>query len=86
MGHRARLTRQGQGRALKKAAEGYWKGRVGVDALRETARDLCRTHWRQPADAGITEGPTGDSSPRSRRPSGGTPSPSDGERGTRVLR
>lgn len=52
--------RQGQNRELKKAVEGYWKGRVGADALRETARDLRRANWRQLADAGITEVPTGD--------------------------
>ncbi len=52
--------RQGQDRELKRAVEGYWKGRVGADALRETARDLRRTNWQQLADTGITELPTGD--------------------------
>ncbi|MEU6166967.1 5-methyltetrahydropteroyltriglutamate--homocysteine S-methyltransferase [Streptomyces tanashiensis] len=52
--------RQGQHRELKKAVEGYWKGRVTADALRETAAGLRRTHWRQLADAGIHEVPTGD--------------------------
>ncbi|TSB31753.1 5-methyltetrahydropteroyltriglutamate--homocysteine S-methyltransferase [Streptomyces benahoarensis] len=52
--------RQGQNRELKKAIEGYWKGRVTADALRATAADLRRTHWRQLADAGIGEVPTGD--------------------------
>ncbi|MFJ6783799.1 5-methyltetrahydropteroyltriglutamate--homocysteine S-methyltransferase [Streptomyces yangpuensis] len=52
--------RQGQNRELKKAVEGYWKGRVGAGALHETARTLRRTHWRQLAEAGITEVPTGD--------------------------
>ncbi|MFJ7780031.1 5-methyltetrahydropteroyltriglutamate--homocysteine S-methyltransferase [Streptomyces yangpuensis] len=52
--------RQGQDRELKKAVEGYWKGRVGAGALHETARTLRRTHWRQLAEAGITEVPTGD--------------------------
>ncbi|MFI5980162.1 5-methyltetrahydropteroyltriglutamate--homocysteine S-methyltransferase [Streptomyces sp. NPDC051555] len=52
--------RQGQNRELKKAVEGYWKGRVGADALRETAATLRRTHWRQLAEAGIGEVPTGD--------------------------
>ncbi|GAB7029222.1 5-methyltetrahydropteroyltriglutamate--homocysteine S-methyltransferase [Streptomyces platensis subsp. malvinus] len=52
--------RQGQNRELKKAVEGYWKGRVGADALRATAAELRRTHWRQLADAGIDEVPTGD--------------------------
>ncbi|WP_405746964.1 5-methyltetrahydropteroyltriglutamate--homocysteine S-methyltransferase [Streptomyces sp. NBC_01525] len=52
--------RQGQNRELKKAIEGYWKGRVTADTLRATAADLRRTHWRQLADAGIGEVPTGD--------------------------
>ncbi|MEU7041980.1 5-methyltetrahydropteroyltriglutamate--homocysteine S-methyltransferase [Streptomyces varsoviensis] len=52
--------RQGAHRELKKAVEGYWKGRVGADALRETAEGLRRENWRQLADAGIDEVPTGD--------------------------
>ncbi|MFE3941838.1 5-methyltetrahydropteroyltriglutamate--homocysteine S-methyltransferase [Streptomyces sp. NPDC059118] len=52
--------RQGPNRELKKAIEGYWKGRVTADALRETAAELRRSHWRQLADAGVHEVPTGD--------------------------
>ncbi|MET8750837.1 5-methyltetrahydropteroyltriglutamate--homocysteine S-methyltransferase [Streptomyces sp. NPDC004667] len=52
--------RQGQNRELKKAVEGYWKGRVTADALRQTAADLRRTNWRQLTEAGIHEVPTGD--------------------------
>ncbi|MFF4407530.1 5-methyltetrahydropteroyltriglutamate--homocysteine S-methyltransferase [Streptomyces sp. NPDC001404] len=52
--------RQGRNRELKKAIEGYWKGRVTADALRETAAGLRRTTWRQLAEAGIHEVPTGD--------------------------
>ncbi|MGW6832429.1 5-methyltetrahydropteroyltriglutamate--homocysteine S-methyltransferase [Streptomyces sp. NPDC054949] len=52
--------RQGRNRELKKAIEGYWKGRATADTLRETARDLRRTNWAQLAEAGITELPTGD--------------------------
>ncbi|MEU8953406.1 5-methyltetrahydropteroyltriglutamate--homocysteine S-methyltransferase [Streptomyces sp. NPDC048518] len=52
--------RQGQNRELKKAVEGYWKGHVTAAALRETAADLRRANWRQLADAGIDEVPTGD--------------------------
>ncbi|MFH8635162.1 5-methyltetrahydropteroyltriglutamate--homocysteine S-methyltransferase [Streptomyces lydicus] len=52
--------RQGQNRELKKAIEGYWKGKVTADALKETARTLRRSHWQQLADAGIHEVPTGD--------------------------
>ncbi|MER6209320.1 5-methyltetrahydropteroyltriglutamate--homocysteine S-methyltransferase [Streptomyces sp. NPDC001642] len=52
--------RQGRGRELKKAIEGYWKGRVDADALRTTAAELRRTNWQHLADAGIHEVPTGD--------------------------
>ncbi|MEV7279359.1 5-methyltetrahydropteroyltriglutamate--homocysteine S-methyltransferase [Streptomyces sp. NPDC093111] len=52
--------RQGRNRELKKAIEGYWKGRVTADALRDTAAGLRRTNWLQLADAGVAEVPTGD--------------------------
>ncbi|MFD9032742.1 5-methyltetrahydropteroyltriglutamate--homocysteine S-methyltransferase [Streptomyces sp. NPDC059567] len=52
--------RQGGNRELKKAVEGYWKGRVTADALRETARELRRSNWEQLVDAGVHEVPTGD--------------------------
>ncbi|MBP5941323.1 5-methyltetrahydropteroyltriglutamate--homocysteine S-methyltransferase [Streptomyces acidiscabies] len=52
--------RQGENRELKKAVEGYWKGRVTAGQLRSTAADLRATTWRRLADAGIDEVPTGD--------------------------
>ncbi|BET52678.1 5-methyltetrahydropteroyltriglutamate--homocysteine S-methyltransferase [Kitasatospora aureofaciens] len=52
--------RQGRNRELKKAVEGYWKGRVDAEALRSAAAGLRRSNWRQLADAGIHEVPTGD--------------------------
>ncbi|MFC5805865.1 5-methyltetrahydropteroyltriglutamate--homocysteine S-methyltransferase [Streptomyces formicae] len=52
--------RQGPNRELKKAVEGYWKGRLTAGALRETAAELRRSTWRQLAGAGIHEVPTGD--------------------------
>ncbi|WP_423834588.1 5-methyltetrahydropteroyltriglutamate--homocysteine S-methyltransferase [Streptomyces manipurensis] len=52
--------RQGQNRELKKAIEGYWKGLVTAEALRQTAADLRRSNWQQLAEAGIHEVPTGD--------------------------
>lgn len=52
--------RQGPDRELKKAIEGYWKGRVSADALRSTAADLRAAAWKQLAAAGIHEVPTGD--------------------------
>ncbi|MEV3886166.1 5-methyltetrahydropteroyltriglutamate--homocysteine S-methyltransferase [Streptomyces griseoincarnatus] len=52
--------RQGPNRELKKAIEGYWKGRVTADALHATAAELRRNHWQQLADVGVHEVPTGD--------------------------
>ncbi|MFJ4870393.1 5-methyltetrahydropteroyltriglutamate--homocysteine S-methyltransferase [Streptomyces sp. NPDC088757] len=52
--------RQGRDRELKKAIEGYWKGRVTAGALRSTAAELRRANWRQLAGAGVHEVPTGD--------------------------
>ncbi|MEU1535701.1 5-methyltetrahydropteroyltriglutamate--homocysteine S-methyltransferase [Streptomyces fagopyri] len=52
--------RQGPDRELKKAIEGYWKGRTTADALRETASGLRRSNWRDLTKSGINEVPTGD--------------------------
>ncbi|WP_328320755.1 5-methyltetrahydropteroyltriglutamate--homocysteine S-methyltransferase [Kribbella sp. NBC_00382] len=52
--------RQGPNRELKKAIEGYWKGSVSADTLRQTARELRSANWRQLAADGIDEIPTGD--------------------------
>ncbi|WP_405656674.1 5-methyltetrahydropteroyltriglutamate--homocysteine S-methyltransferase [Streptomyces sp. RK9] len=52
--------RQGAGRELKKAIEGYWKGRVTAQALKETATELRRSTWQRLAAAGVHEVPTGD--------------------------
>ncbi|MEZ0108549.1 5-methyltetrahydropteroyltriglutamate--homocysteine methyltransferase [Catenulispora sp. EB89] len=52
--------RQGCNRELKKAVEGYWHGRVSAEALHQTASDLRRENWRQLAEAGIDEVPSGD--------------------------
>ncbi|MGW5680191.1 5-methyltetrahydropteroyltriglutamate--homocysteine S-methyltransferase, partial [Streptomyces sp. NPDC003860] len=52
--------RQGRGRELKKAVEGYWKGRVSAAALHATAAELRRSNWQELAAAGIDEVPTGD--------------------------
>ncbi|AOP49354.1 5-methyltetrahydropteroyltriglutamate--homocysteine S-methyltransferase [Streptomyces lydicus] len=52
--------RQGRNRELKKAIEGYWKGRVTADALRATAAGLRRANWRDLAEAGLHEVPVGD--------------------------
>ncbi|WP_372410857.1 5-methyltetrahydropteroyltriglutamate--homocysteine S-methyltransferase [Streptomyces luteireticuli] len=52
--------RQGAGRELKKAVEGYWKGRVDAGELRRTAAALRAATWRGLAGAGVHEVPTGD--------------------------
>ncbi|MEU3531738.1 5-methyltetrahydropteroyltriglutamate--homocysteine S-methyltransferase [Streptomyces murinus] len=52
--------RQGANRELKKAIEGYWKGRVTATELRATAAELRSTTWRRLAAAGLHEVPTGD--------------------------
>ncbi|WP_255512862.1 hypothetical protein [Kribbella sp. VKM Ac-2568] len=40
--------------------EGYWKGTVSADALRQTAAELRRANWQQLAADGIDEVPTSD--------------------------
>ncbi|MDT0268040.1 5-methyltetrahydropteroyltriglutamate--homocysteine S-methyltransferase [Streptomyces sp. DSM 44915] len=52
--------RQGSDRQLKKAIERYWKGRLTADALLATAAELRADAWRQLAEAGLDEVPTGD--------------------------
>ncbi|CAL9615049.1 5-methyltetrahydropteroyltriglutamate--homocysteine methyltransferase [Streptomyces sp. enrichment culture] len=52
--------RQGPDRELKKAVEGYWRGRVDAESLLATAARLRRANWRQMAEAGLHEVPTGD--------------------------
>ncbi|MFJ4804438.1 5-methyltetrahydropteroyltriglutamate--homocysteine S-methyltransferase [Streptomyces murinus] len=52
--------RQGANRELKKAVEGYWKGRVTATELRATAAELRSVTWRRLAAAGLHEVPTGD--------------------------
>ncbi|MFE2298642.1 5-methyltetrahydropteroyltriglutamate--homocysteine S-methyltransferase [Streptomyces sp. NPDC059445] len=52
--------RQGPDRELKKAIEGYWKGRVTADALHRAAADLRAANWRRLTETGVDEVPTGD--------------------------
>ncbi|RBP99321.1 5-methyltetrahydropteroyltriglutamate--homocysteine S-methyltransferase [Bifidobacterium xylocopae] len=40
------FPRIGADRELKKAIEGYWKGRRELDEVRSTARELRERHWR----------------------------------------
>ncbi|MFI6345554.1 5-methyltetrahydropteroyltriglutamate--homocysteine S-methyltransferase [Streptomyces sp. NPDC050560] len=52
--------RQGPDRELKKAIEGYWKGRVSAEALHTTGAELRAANWRRLVDDGVDEVPTGD--------------------------
>ncbi|MFR9755810.1 5-methyltetrahydropteroyltriglutamate--homocysteine S-methyltransferase [Streptomyces sp. TR06-5] len=52
--------RQGPNRELKKAIEGYWKGRTTAESLARTAAGLRAQVWGSLAEAGIHEVPTGD--------------------------
>ncbi|AXK37896.1 5-methyltetrahydropteroyltriglutamate--homocysteine S-methyltransferase [Streptomyces armeniacus] len=52
--------RQGPRRELKKAVERYWSGRLTADALRDVCAALRRDVWRELADAGVREVPSGD--------------------------
>ncbi|MFG3257461.1 5-methyltetrahydropteroyltriglutamate--homocysteine S-methyltransferase [Streptomyces sp. NPDC048172] len=52
--------RQGPNRELKKAVEGFWKGRVTSEDLGRTAAELREANWTRLAEAGVHEVPTGD--------------------------
>ncbi|MFD9947257.1 5-methyltetrahydropteroyltriglutamate--homocysteine S-methyltransferase [Nonomuraea sp. NPDC059023] len=52
--------RQGPGRELKKAVEGYWAGRITAAELEAAAAGLRRAAWRELTDAGLGEVPSGD--------------------------
>ncbi|MFI6904866.1 5-methyltetrahydropteroyltriglutamate--homocysteine S-methyltransferase, partial [Nonomuraea sp. NPDC050394] len=52
--------RQGPGRELKKAVEGYWAGKISATELEAAAAGLRRAAWRELTDAGLGEVPSGD--------------------------
>lgn len=54
------FPRIGAQRELKKAIEGYWKGRLDLDQVKETARTLRADHWRLQREAGIDLIPSND--------------------------
>ena len=54
------FPRIGGDRELKKAIEGYWKGRHGLDQVRANAKELRERHWRLQAEAGIDLIPSND--------------------------
>ena len=54
------FPRIGGDRELKKAIEGYWKGKHSLDQVRATAKELRERHWRLQAEAGIDLIPSND--------------------------
>ena len=54
------FPRIGLDREIKKAVEGYWKGKVTNDALDETAREIRKRHWQMQQAAGIDHVPSND--------------------------
>ena len=54
------MPRIGPGRALKRALEGYWAGRVTADQLEETAASIRRQNWEMAAAAGVDFVPSND--------------------------
>ncbi|WP_314686258.1 5-methyltetrahydropteroyltriglutamate--homocysteine S-methyltransferase [uncultured Bifidobacterium sp.] len=54
------FPRIGRNRELKKAIEAYWKGSVGLEDMRATARDLRARHWRVQKDHGVDLIPSND--------------------------
>ena len=54
------FPRIGQNRELKRAIEGYWKSKNGVDTVRATAADLRKRHWNLQKSAGIDLIPSND--------------------------
>jgi 5-methyltetrahydropteroyltriglutamate--homocysteine methyltransferase len=58
--HTLGYPRIGEKRELKKATEAYWKGQLGLEALKHTGRDLRLRHWRAQQAAGIDLIPSND--------------------------
>lgn len=54
------FPRIGANRELKKAIEGFWKGNVSLESMRETARSLRVKHWELEQAAGIDLIPSND--------------------------
>lgn len=52
--------RIGPKRELKKALEGYWKGKVSLEELETTARDLRLANWTLQKESGIDQIPSND--------------------------
>ena len=54
------FPRVGLNRELKKAQEAYWKGKVSLADLENTAKELRARHWNIQKDAGIEVIPSND--------------------------
>jgi 5-methyltetrahydropteroyltriglutamate--homocysteine methyltransferase len=54
------FPRIGAHRELKRAVEGYWKGDLTKDELRESARALRESHWTEQQDLGLDVVPSND--------------------------
>jgi 5-methyltetrahydropteroyltriglutamate--homocysteine methyltransferase len=54
------FPRIGAHRELKRAVEGYWKGDLTKDELRESAQALRESHWTQQQDLGLDVVPSND--------------------------
>ncbi len=52
--------RIGQDRQLKKATEGYWKGDLPLDGLKDVGRQIRRENWLKQKEAGIGLIPSND--------------------------
>jgi len=52
--------RIGSNRELKKASELYWAGKISVDELTDTGKEIRLTNWKLQADAGIDLIPSND--------------------------
>ncbi|MEO6174260.1 MAG: 5-methyltetrahydropteroyltriglutamate--homocysteine S-methyltransferase [Flavobacterium circumlabens] len=52
--------RIGSNRELKKASELYWGGKISIDELLQTGKDIRRTNWQLQAEAGIDLIPSND--------------------------
>jgi len=54
------FPRIGAHRELKRAVEGYWKGDLTTNELRESAQALRETHWKAQRDLGLDVVPSND--------------------------
>lgn len=58
--HNLGYPRIGSNRALKKACERYWAGKISVEELINTSREICIQNWQLQKDAGIDLIPSND--------------------------